>query len=147
MGQMTVGIMLGIEVPEGLRLRGDTRDESTEEDGILENWEEECELRMRALAAKIGCESWEVGHRFIPREETVGDRTLLGFWVAVGAEGERGVPRLGGAMPLDPMVVRERYAKSHKRAVRRWQRFAKWLRGRFVSLPAARLWIAETEVA
>lgn len=145
MGQMTTGIMLGIEVPKGLVLCAEDREDESDEDGVLENWAEECAPRVEALAAKLGCAPWQVEHRYVPDTECDGGRYLVGFWVAVGASGREGVPSLEGAFPIDG--VRQRFPKAHARAVRRWQRFARWLRGRGFITPDAQLWLTTTEVA
>lgn len=156
MGQMTVGIMLGIEVPEGLALHDEDWDKPYDQHmGLLDRWERACEDEVQALQAKLDAKvragkmaPWDAraDKRYIPDEAHDGTPQLLGFWVAVGASGEGGVPSLGTA-PLGSIRTTEPYAKGYQRARRRWWRFARWARAQGVTLPKPRLWIAETEVA
>lgn len=73
-----------------------------------------------------------------------GDHDIIGFWVAVGASGEDGVPDLE-TVALDE--VASVYKKSHARAVKAWQRFATWTETQGITMGTPKLHLVETEVA
>lgn len=154
MGQMTVGIMLGVESPENIR-DADWSKPYNQHTKLLDRWERECAVRIDALRTKLRAKvaegrmhSWDAHaeERYIPDVTHDGERDLLGFWIAVGASGKGGIPTLG-TVALGAVRTTEPYAKAYQRARRRWWRFARWARTQGVTLPKPRLWIAETEVA
>ena len=126
MGQMVIGVLYGCEAPKGVRMFDDDADDG----GLLERW---------------GTES---GERY-PRRFRVdwvheADKELIGYWVLCEHGDEKGVTSLNGrAIALDSINDSE----AHARARFAWERFAKWAQQRGVQLPAARLWLAPTEVA
>ena len=143
MGQMTYALMYGIEVQEGMVLRDEDSDESH---GLLDLWERECAGEIKA---------WEKRHPRKSYRDPSGDSVyvpdhpyegldIIGFYVAVGASGEAGVPDLGGCALSE---AKAHYAAAYKAARRRWRRFAKWCEAGGMTLPKARLYLTETEVA
>ncbi len=72
-------------------------------------------------------------------------RDVIGFWVAVtdGCRSEQDCPDIG-----DKTIAIDEIAKTqgHKSATRRWAKFSAWCLAQGVSLPAPRLFFAETEV-
>ena len=84
----------------------------------------------------------------------------IGFWCAVGASGERGVPDLAG-FPLDDFGGGSpEHAEALNRAKESWVRFSTWCaephsggKGKSawktpaINLPAPRLYLVQTEVA
>jgi hypothetical protein len=78
----------------------------------------------------------------------------LGFWIAVGASGEDGVPDLPDSIAFDAIETTRPYAATIKAAREAWPALVAWaetvkpkrLRGPL--LPAEpRLWLVQTEVA
>lgn len=134
MGQMTHAVMYGVSeprLPKGKSWYGD----SVEVNG-------EWKYRNGLL------EDFKPGRG--PRPDTPsGDSEdhVVGFWVAVGASGERGVPDLGRGFPLDDFLSVKAYRKSYDRAKKAWAKFALFCRAQGVKLPKPRLWLVETEVA
>ncbi len=77
-----------------------------------------------------------------------GNHDIIGFWVAVGASGEDGVPDLDEDFPLDGLLTVLKYNQAYRRAVKAWAKFAAWAeKKRGIKLDSPRLWLAQTEVA
>ena len=128
MGQMTLGIMWGVQRPKGLHLY----DDNAEDGGVAEEY-------ARHDRRKIT----EAG---IPDDDE--DRTVIGMWVAVGASGKRGIPSLNAPVALDALATTKPYAAALPKAQERWARFAKWLHEeRAILLPEPRLWLVPVEIA
>lgn len=154
MGQTTIGILFGVQEPEGVELYSDDG-----ESGLLERWQAE------NIAAIIARRRWideqcmdrpgtmpyefESGEaRIVPDLETETGTPMLGFWVAAGASGKDGLPNLLNLpVPLAALRTTEPYARAYRNARRRWWRFVRWARTQGVELPRPRLWITGTEVA
>ena len=73
------------------------------------------------------------------------DSRLVGFWVAVGASGKKGVPYLG-EVRLGHVDATEPYAKACSEARRQWMEYARWAREQGVEIGGGELWLAEAEV-
>lgn len=92
---------------------------------------------------------YEAGRGRVP-EEHVGDadnRTLIGFWVAVGASGEDGCPDLDMSFPLDGFLDVYEYRKAHEKALKAWEKFRPWAASQGFEFGEPRLWLVQTEVA
>ena len=151
MGQLVIGIMLGVRPPEGVELRDEESDAPA---GLLDRWEDTCRGAIDRLQAKLNADPQHGGEctaaeRYVP--DVVWDEDALGFWVAVGVEGRTGLdgypslPRTSA--PARIVKEDETYAPAYKAARRRWARFARWARGLGVELGKPRLMRVETEVA
>lgn len=136
MGQSTFAVLYGI-AEEGLDL-------GSEDEGTLCAWHQECADKIKAYDKRHG--SWRGEAAYIPNRPYEASLPLLGFYIAVGASGKRGVPSLE-AFTLSRAGVREAFPDGYKAARRRWRRFAKWAATQGVTLPKARLYLTETEVA
>lgn len=157
MGQITLGILYGVEAPEGVVLLAEDREDGCEDDGLLDAWERACggpigRLQERFTAGVLAGKrrQWgaDASTRYIPDIEYTAGARLLGFWVAVGATGKSGVPRLSHTpLLISPRSFREEYPRGYAHARRRWRRFARWAVARGVTLPRARMWLVETDVA
>lgn len=152
MGQMTVGILYGCKPPKGVLLH----DEEAYESGLFDRWYKASAAAIEAAQAKINAECQAnpgMGYRlayeeFEPAHELDGDVELLGFWIAAGASGKSGLPRLETPTPnAKRLCAREPYATAYRNAVERWGRFAAWAATQGVKLPRAKLWVTQTEVA
>jgi hypothetical protein len=138
MGQMTYAVLFGVKMMAPKHL-GDER------------W---WELRSR-YEARRGAKGLVPA---VPHGDTTFDG--IGFWCAVGASGEDGVPDLAG-FPLDePGAVSKEHAKAIESAKKAWAEFAVWCetsheggKGEWawkmppIAFPAPRLFLVETEVA
>lgn len=82
-----------------------------------------------------------------PRVRRDEDGKVIGFSVAVGASGERGVPYLSGPIDLANFTTDKRYAKALERARERWEHFAAFCAVEGVAFPEPILWLVELEVA
>lgn len=146
MGQMTIGIMFGIKLPQGWHWEfGANCNVDDDSDGIAEKCYEAFESQIQAATSEPG-ES--VVEQFIPDVDY--ESNLIGFWVAAGASGKPGCPDLveGGAIPLRDLDQMPPYDRAITVAQERWARFAKWAeKSENVGLPEPRLWILNTEVA
>lgn len=135
MGQQTFAILYGIAQPEDVDFFGEN------EDGLVPQWRRACAEKIRAYDVRHG--PWSGGGAYVPASPYESAVELLGFYVAVGASGEAGIPALEGCALTD---VRTEYADSYKAARRRWRRFARWCASKGITLPKARLYLTETEV-
>jgi hypothetical protein len=72
---------------------------------------------------------------------------IVGFFVAVGASGKRGIPYLEGPIDLALAKSDQRYHDAYMRACAAWEKFAAFCQEHEVTLEAPRLWLVETEVA
>ena len=147
MGQVTQAIMFGVQRPEGLYLFDDDADDG----GIGQRWEGECGPQIKAASDALEQQhpnapwEWRADHLFVPGADE--SFAVIGLWVAVGASGRPGVPSLDGAVALDAIDVTEPYASALRLARERWEAFAAWAATQGLALPAAKLWLVETEVA
>lgn len=125
MGQTTVGVLFGAQVPESVELYNDAGD------GLIERWER----------------SVKRDRKLVPRWPD--DSDVIGMFVAIGAGGaeDYGCASLDAAIPLDDFATAKPYAAAYKRAAKRWDAFAAWCATQGTVLPPARLWLALTEVA
>lgn len=117
MGQMTYGVLYGVS----LDVDGDFSSEDT-----LEAY------------AKTGKEP--------PEWEGQSTPCFLGYFIAAGASGKDGVPKLE-SFRLDSLDSDKRYAKATKLAAKRWAKFADWCERHGMKVPEPHLWLIETEVA
>ena len=158
MGKMTMGILLGVRVPDGVELCNDGDDS-----GLLDRWSLAC--RDRIVDHNRAVHSWVMSRpgrmpymrisgaeRYVPGWPP--DVDLIGFWIAAGASGLPGLPILGewqspGYIPVgfSRAGVREAYPRAYRNARIRWRRFARWAEAQGVTLPRATLWLTPTEVA
>ena len=147
MGQTTQAIMLGVPRPGELHLFDDDADDG----GIGQRWEDECAPQIKAASAALEEQhpnepwEWRADHLFVPRADE--SYAVIGLWVAVGASGLPGVPSLGDAVALDALDTTEPYASALRLARKRGEAFAAWAATQGLALPAAKLWLVETEVA
>ncbi len=158
MGQWTFGIMYGVRQSD---VAAELYEEDTYERGLLNRWEIECRPLIEDhdanahewVMAKPGRRPYERmrgEERYVPRMEHDGRPNLLGFFVTVGASGRGGLPSMNDtAFAFSAKSLREdpRFALAYRNARRRWSRFARWATSQGVTLPRARLWITNTEVA
>lgn len=150
MGQTVIGVMWGVEVPDGV----DLYDEDDCANGLLERWESRCKAEIDALAEQLmplhRNSEWRARRaaetRFLPRHESNGS-SVVGFWIARGPYAESGVPALLDSMPIFALKSDEPYRKVYRRARRAWRRFASWAAEQGVDLPKPTLIISPTEVA
>lgn len=141
MAQMTYALLYGIEHPEGVDLFGEDGGS-----GLLGTWVESCRRQIDAFDASRKDKSLRTmgGHaEFVPVDPYQSTVALLGFYVAVGASGKPGIPQLEG-FALDDVALRYGEAMASARA--RWNRFAAWCNEQGHELPAAKLYLTETEV-
>jgi len=127
MGQMTAGILYGVEAPKPL----DNLDGEALYD-IVEGFN---------LYAKI---DWGKPRIRVERE---GGKTLLGVWVAVGGGGDDGVPYFPDCCTRLKLID-DAFDRRASRAKKLWSRFARWLAKKHkIDLPVAELWLTPCEVA
>lgn len=132
MGQMTVGIMCGAPLPAGV----DGYDDDADDGGFLERY-------AHAIGKYDGREWWERRCRIVPRQSE--EQNVCGFFLALDRGGhEYGVGDFN-SVPLDE--IETRFAEPLRSARERWSTFAAWAKTQGVEMPAARLWLAITEVA
>lgn len=81
-----------------------------------------------------------------PTPDTDEDNSVVGFFVAAGAFGKRGVPFLEGPVDLTAIGQDERYTEALREAAANWLAFAAQLAERGVALGEPRLWLVEAEV-
>lgn len=117
MGQMTYGIVYGVELPNN----GKVYDEY---DALIERY---------AGGDRPG---WEAETR----------QVFIGYTVAAGASGREGSPYLE-SFQIDALDTDKRYTKSMERAAKRWAKFADWCEKQGVTLPEPHVWLREIEVA
>jgi len=129
MGQATYGILYGEEIPE------DRQDFIAD---LIGEWEEKnyatCEHRgSEDKIPFLECEN-------------ANQRCYIGFFVAIGASGIRGLPRLENCLLSG---AQEKYSAAVESAKQRWNKFTDWAVGRgALSLHCSgQLWLIETEVA
>ncbi len=142
MGQTTFALMYGIERPSDVDFFGEGGDS-----GLWGEWRTACADRINAYEAKHPHRSYEDpwgDDVYVPARPYESTLDLVGFYVAVGASGEAGVPDLKGCALGN---VRAAYPEAYKAARRRWRRFAKWAAAKGIALPKARMYLTETEVA
>jgi hypothetical protein len=158
MGQTTVGVLYGIKAPAGVVLRDERYRAPIATRGLLDRWEHECNALIEAHDEKL--DAWVMAKpgrmpyqredgtaRYVPDHEYDGG-DLVGFWIAAGASGKDGLPRLRTlVVSKEAIRTTEPYARAYRNARRRWRRFAKWAAAQGVTLPKPRLWVTETEVA
>jgi len=82
-----------------------------------------------------------------PRPDMNENADVIGFWIAVGASGECGVPCLDEDFQLDEMAMVPDYAKRITACESAWPKFADHARANGVALGPPRLWLVQTEVA
>lgn len=150
MGQTTQAIFYGVREAEGAW--------PVDEDGemaALRPWTKvnakAIEARRAALGAAIRSgevRPYEVDAdgEFVP-ERVYGTACFVGFFVACGASGRPNAVALDEPVALDEIATTEPYAGAYRRAVARWDAFAAWAQSTGLTLPPARLWLCETEVA
>lgn len=127
MGQMSVGILYGVEPPKALQLYEGADDVP----GLLEEYGDTC-LRKDC-----------------PDTTPDADKDLLGCWVAVAGDGScRYCATLENVVALADLKKHVQYSKALNVAKKRWDRFTKWVaKYKCIQLPKAKLWIAPTEIA
>ena len=97
-------------------------------------------------------EQYRPGRGLAPdRPHGDGQPEIVGFWVAVGASGKKGVPDLDTNFLLDGypgLAAVAKYRQAHARAFRAWERFAKWAKKKHgIDFGLPHLWLVQTEVA
>ncbi len=127
MGQMTYGLCYGVREPRIAEL-----------DAWLDDYATEA---MRGVRGDY----WEKRWRIVPRW-TADGTDFLGFFIAAGASGMDGIPRLEGCH-VSAIEADKRYKKSLKAAANAWAKFDAWCEKRGISLPDPQLWLIECEVA
>lgn len=121
MGQMTYGLMYGCKQKP------------------LESWEDGW---YEVIGTKDG-----YNPRKGPRLAAPEAPDIIGFWVAVGASGKRGVPILDD-VATDDIRRHPEIGPAYGAAVAAWAPFAAWMmKKHLVTLPEPRLWLVQTEVA
>lgn len=148
MGQMTHGLLYGVKVPEGLDLHGEDGETYDPERGLLRRSEKHFKAEIEAYDQANPFVDWRTvrgADLYVPATN-YGDveEYYVGFWVAVGASGHRGVPYLG-RFTLKGMD--KKYGAEVAAAKERWDRFAAWAKAEGSSMPEAELHLVETEVA
>ena len=127
MGQIVLGVMLGIKVPAKLKRR--LTAENSDYETIIYRWNDEVQVSEG------------------PSVEWSEDGSVLGTWVACA----HGDDMLGEhVLGLDSAISFEALAKSkhYKIASKAWLKFAIWLDKEYgIELPTPRLFVAPTEVA
>ena len=139
MGQMTHGILYGVNAGNGDEWCGDDGDH-----GILGEYKEHCKARIDAMATRLGRPPWALEHRFVPDTEwNDHERTrFAGFWISRGASG----CGMNGAVLMSQRGVCAKHPSGHARALRRWRRFARFCAAQGFEVPKAQIWLVETEV-
>jgi hypothetical protein len=151
MGQMTYGLLYGVEVPKGLDLHGDDDlyddDELDESGGVFGR----AEAHFKTEIESYNKDNPSKGRRdargadlYVPDTNSEGKTHCMGFWVAIGATGKRGAPELSDLILSRP---EETYGLEITAAKERWDRFAAWAKAEGIELPDAELRLVETEVA
>jgi hypothetical protein len=160
-----MGILWGVRVPDTITLRDDS-----DNSGVLDRWDYECTDLIAAhdaetaawVQAKPGRMPWRRTsgvRRYVP--DWPSDVHMAGFWIAVGASGEGGLPTLGGwqspgyiPVAMSPSGVREVFPKAYRNARARWRRFREWANAHreiagcdHFATTAPSLWLLPTEVA
>ncbi len=107
MGQMTMGLLWGCVVPEGMDLHGD----DGPGDGLLRKWEKACAKQIKAVKKEDLARYERAETRFVPDTEFT-DVSMVGFWIAAGASGKSGCPDLGGSVPVDEIATTEPYKEA-----------------------------------
>lgn len=138
MGQMTVGVLYGAKLPEGMWAYED----EAEDGGILRRFESEAMFVDRTKPDHYQT-YWKLRREIVPA--TAYENNLIGYWVALDRGGDAyGVP---GFHTRKLHEISGAYVEEIKEACLRWEFFAEWARQRGVGLPDPDLWITETEVA
>lgn len=133
MGQMAVGIMYGAPLPAGVY----AYDDEAEDGGFLERY------TKQAVGKYDNDGWWKRCRRIVPRLSD--EQNVCGFFLALDRGGhEYGVGDFN-SVPLDE--IETRFAEPLRSARERWSTFAAWAKTQGVEMPAARLWLAITEVA
>ena len=133
MGQMTYAVMYGCrlpEAPEGTTWWGgdsvEIEGKWVYDDGLLESFEP------------------EPGGQTPNTDE---ESNVVGFFVAAGASGRKGVPDLEGPIDLSNFAGDERYGAAIEGARTSWGFFAAFCSQQGVALGEPHLWLVEAEVA
>lgn len=124
MGQTTIGVLYGVEVPKGLHLR-------EKGEGLLDKWEG---LPAKTRGQPGIVTTWE------------GDRGLIGVWVAVAgdtSEHKGALDISGKCIPADKLVELAPAPKAHQA----WERFSEWALDQGVDFVKPQMWLAPTETA
>lgn len=134
MGQMTIGLMLGCEVPKGMDLHGE-EGEKPDYKGVIGRWEDKVKRRYGDGKPHL-----------TSNYDEDGTHHLLGIFVAVGASGTDGAAHFEAAFPV--AEIGEHFKKKITAARKLWDQFAAHVAAKEgVVLPEPRLWITPTEVA
>lgn len=121
MGQMTYGVMLGVnagEAPESM------------EDGWSDLLDDYSARGLRPTHPAGNTNPYNV----------------IGLWIALGQEGEDGVQPLDIGFALDEFLNVAKYRKAYDRAQKAWVKFAAWAEKRGHTFGQPRLWLVQTEV-
>jgi hypothetical protein len=131
MGQMTFALMLGTPLPKAPK--GKTW------------WGDSEEVGGKWVYRAGLLELHEAGRGQRPRTDE--NSEIVGFFVAAGASGMDGLPRLEGPIGLASAKRMKRYAASYKKAAAAWVSFARFCSAQGVRLGRPSLYLVETEVA
>ena len=151
MGQSSPSIVYGVKPAPRMwdRLHGESYN------GLLDTFERvkagviaARDREVIAISKRTGKPTYEYesGRKcWVPGVPYEAEPAILGFTVAIGGRGEAGAPYLDGSFPL--LAAERVFRKRLSVVVPRWDRFAEWMVGHGVSLPAAQLWFARDETA
>jgi hypothetical protein len=131
MGQMTYGLAYGI--PDN---------EFDSDVDLLEIYESDKKSEIETLAKESNSDYWFTKRQIIPERVYESSSGFIGFFLAVGASGQDGVPYLK-EFRLDD--VRDKYLTTVVET--RWSAFAAWCSNKGIQLPDPSIWLVETEVA
>lgn len=133
MGQMTIGIMWGAELPKGAW----PYDDEAADGGLFEAY------TKHAVGPYDDRDWWTRCRRLVPSQ--CEDRNVVGFWVALDRGGdEYGVEEIGTTPFAE---VGQRFGSAIFAATDRWEKFAAWAKEHGVEMPEPSLWLGLTEVA
>ena len=146
MGQMTYALAYGIPLEQFQKAL-----KKIDIEQVLSDYGHAKGKKIEALAKKLGSTlPNEVRARYAAVSCVVPDWNVcvvppfFGFFIAAGASGKDGLPFLG-SFKLDDL--NKRYRKSVTAAAFAWKQFSDWLSACDMDLPAASVWLIETEVA
>lgn len=123
MGQMVLGVLWGVEVPDDVDMC------DGEGDPVV--------LKQYGALARV---------KTADEPSNVYDDGLLGFWVVLDRSDEDHVPSFSTATPFEGFAGGP-YANSLGRAKKRWEKFTTWASSQGHHFPLPKLWLAQTEVA
>jgi len=129
MGQMTVGLLYGCELPKFPKSMGD---EPVSD--LIWRWEKASKIKPTSNGPRI-------------RHEWEGGRDLIGVWVAIGGSGKDDAPCfLENAVLLSDLFGL--FSNRVSQAQKLWDRFAAYVaEHERISFPLPRLWLTPAEVA